>query len=138
MRSAIGSKVLTATLAGVLTLGGLSAAAWAQRDPAYAAARAAGQIGEMMDGYIGIVGAETPELRRIVNAINIKRREVYSIKAPAANPPATLQEYAFATGCVAIAATEPGEKYQAPDKTWKTRTTAPPELHPDCSRSPSQ
>jgi uncharacterized protein len=31
--------------------------ALAQRDPAYAAARAAGKVGEQADGYLGIVGA---------------------------------------------------------------------------------
>ncbi|HEU4821499.1 MAG TPA: DUF1318 domain-containing protein, partial [Qipengyuania sp.] len=29
--------------------------ALAQRDPAYAAARAAGQVGETIDGYLGVV-----------------------------------------------------------------------------------
>ncbi len=31
--------------------------AMAQRDPAYAAARAAGQIGEQVDGYLGFASA---------------------------------------------------------------------------------
>ena len=112
-------------IAGFATaLTGMAAPAFAQRDPAYASARASGQIGEKMDGYLGIVGAETAELRRIVNDINIKRRAVYSEKAQSAN--ATLEEYAFAAGCQAIAKTAPGEKYQAPDGSWATRgTTAP-------------
>ena len=42
-----------------------SAPAFAQRDPAYDAARSAGQVGEKMDGYLGIVGAGTSELQRI-------------------------------------------------------------------------
>ena len=98
--------------------------AQAQRDPAYDAARSAGKVGEKMDGYLGIVGAETAELRRIVNDINIKRRAVYAQKAQSAN--ATLEEYALTAGCLAIARTVPGEKYQAPDGTWQTRTSAPP------------
>lgn len=107
-----------------LAFGGIMAPASAQRDPAYASARAAGQIGEKMDGYIGIVGSETAELRRIVNDINIKRRAVYSQRAQANN--ATLEEYALTAGCQAILATSPGEKYQAPDGSWQTRTSAPP------------
>ena len=107
-----------------VAFGGIMAPASAQRDPAYASARAAGQIGEKMDGYIGIVGAETAELRRIVNDINIKRRAVYSQRAQANN--ATLEEYALTAGCQAILATSPGEKYQAPDGSWQTRTSAPP------------
>lgn len=122
------SKRLTKSALSVavlaLAFGGVVAPAYAQRDPAYAAARAAGHVGEKMDGYLGIVVAETPDLRRIVNDINIKRRAVYSQRAQATN--ATLEEYALTAGCQAILATEPGEKYQAPDGSWQTRTSAPP------------
>ncbi|MEO0872169.1 MAG: YdbL family protein [Pseudomonadota bacterium] len=102
----------------------------AQRDPAYAAARAAGKIGEQVDGYLGIVVEPTPELQRIVDDINIKRRAVYAQKAQENN--ATMEEYALSVGCQAIARTVPGEKYQAPDRSWKTRTSAPPERDPRC------
>ena len=119
--------VIKAALAGsalAVALGGVAAPASAQRDPAYAAARSSGQVGEKMDGYLGIVGSETVELRRIVNDINIKRRAVYSERAQATN--ATLEEYALTAGCQAILATKPGEKYQAPDGSWQTRTGAAP------------
>ena len=118
------SKGLLAGLAFATAIGGIASPAFAQRDPAYAAARSAGQVGEKMDGYLGIVVAETPELRRLVNDINIKRRAVYAERAKANN--ATLEEYALTAGCQAIAATSPGEKYQAPDGSWQTRTSAPP------------
>jgi uncharacterized protein YdbL (DUF1318 family) len=113
-------KFLTAVIAASM----LAAPALAQRDPAYDAARSAGQVGEKMDGYLGIVGASTPTLQRVVDDINIKRRAVYAEKARAAN--ATLEEYALTAGCLAIARTVPGEKYQAPDGSWQTRTSAPP------------
>lgn len=116
--------------AAALAAGGIAAPAFAQRDPAYDSARSAGQIGEKMDGYLGIVTAETESLRRIVNSINIKRRAVYSDKARAAN--ATLEEYAFAAGCQAIMKTSPGEKYQAPDGSWQTRGTGAPQRDPRC------
>ena len=118
------SRAVLAGTAFAVALGGIAAPAFAQRDPAYAAARSAGQVGEKMDGYLGIVGTETPELRRIVNDINIKRRAVYAERAQANN--ATLEEYALTAGCQAILATTPGEKYQAPDGSWQTRTSAPP------------
>jgi uncharacterized protein YdbL (DUF1318 family) len=108
----------------------LAMPAQAQRDPAYAAAREAGRVGERVDGYIGIVGEETPELRRIVDDINIKRRAVFAKKAQENN--ATLEQYALTVGCQAIARTKPGEKYQAPDGSWKTRTSEPPERDPRC------
>jgi hypothetical protein len=108
----------------------VGAPALAQRDPAYERARAAGQVGEKMDGYLAIVGAATGELQRMVNDINIKRREVYATKAKAAN--ATLEEYALTAGCIAIARTAPGEMYQAPDGSWQTRTSAPPQRDSRC------
>jgi uncharacterized protein YdbL (DUF1318 family) len=121
---------LGAFSAAAMALAGIAAPAMAQRDPAYAAARAAGQVGEKPDGYLGVVGASTSELRDLVNDINIRRREVYAQRAQQAN--ATLQEMAFAAGCQAIARTEPGEMYLAPDGTWKERTSAPPERDPRC------
>ena len=117
-------KAALGAAAVATAFGGIASPAFAQRDPAYAAARAAGQVGEKMDGYLGIVGAETAELRRVVNDINIKRRAVYAERAQANN--ATLEEYALTAGCQAILATSPGEKYQAPDGTWQTRTSAAP------------
>ena len=123
-------KPLLASIAMAIGAAGLSVPAMAQRDPAYAKARAAGQVGEKMDGYLGVVGAPTPALTAIVNDINIKRRALYTDKAQAAH--ATIEEYAFAAGCQAILATSPGEKYQAPDGNWKTRTSAAPERDPRC------
>jgi len=121
-----------AIVAGVATLAlaTLAGVAHAQRDPAYESARASGQVGERMDGYLGIVGGETPELRRLVNDINIKRRAVYVQRARAAN--ATIEEYALTAGCLAIVRTVPGEKYQAPNGTWQTRTSSPPLRDPRC------
>jgi hypothetical protein len=118
---------LLAAAAGLAVLTGLAGTAQAQtqRDPAYAAARANGSVGEQTDGYLGVVGASTPDIQRLVNEINIKRRAVYAEKAQENN--ATLEQYATTAGCQAIARTVPGEKYQAPDGSWKTRTAAAPE-----------
>lgn len=123
----------TKALAGFAALaafGLVAAPALAQRDPAYAAAREAGKVGEQPDGYIGIVGAADPALQRVVDDINIKRRAVYAEKAKQNN--ATLEAYALTSGCIAIAATKPGEKYRAPDGSWQTRTTAPPTRDSRC------
>ncbi|MBO9505332.1 MAG: YdbL family protein [Pseudomonadota bacterium] len=124
------TKSVLAIAAAATAIGGLATPAFAQRDPAYAAARSAGQVGERMDGYLGIVVAETPALRRIVNDINIKRRAVYSERAKATN--ATIEEYAFTAGCQAILATVSGEKYQAPDGSWQTRGANAPLRDPRC------
>lgn len=117
--------------ATALAVFGMSAApALAQRDPAYAAARAEGKVGEQADGYLGIVGAANPVLQRLVDEINIKRRAVYAEKARENN--ATLEAYALTAGCQAVARTTPGEKYRAPDGTWQTRTAAPALRDPRC------
>jgi len=104
--------------------------ALAQRDPAYAAARESGQVGEKMDGYLGIVGAATPALKAMVDDINIKRKAVYAQQAQAQH--ATVEEYALTAGCLAISRTAPGEKYQTPGGGWATRTAAPPQRDPRC------
>jgi uncharacterized protein YdbL (DUF1318 family) len=129
MKRTPGFALSTMVAAIALTL--VATPAHADRDPAYAAARASGQIGEKMDGYLGIVGASTPELQRLVNDLNIKRRAVYAERAQQNN--ATLEEYSVSAGCQLILKTEPGEKYQAPDGSWQTRTGAPPIRDPRCS-----
>lgn len=119
-----------AALLAAATLGMAATPALAQRDPAYAAARAAGTIGEQPDGYLGIVGGANQSLQTMVNDINIKRREIYAQKAKENN--ATQEAYALTAGCQAIARTVPGEKYRAPDGTWQTRSSAAPIRDPRC------
>ncbi len=123
-------NTIMAAAAAIVAVTGFVAPANAQRDPAYAAARANGSIGEQTDGYLGIVGAATPELQRLVDGINIRRRAVYTQKAQENS--ATIEAYATTAGCQAIARTVPGEKYQAPDGSWQTRTSAAPERLPIC------
>lgn len=118
-------------LLGAALLGLTAGAAIAEpRDPAYAAARAAGQVGEKMDGYLGVIGGGSPALRAMVDDLNIKRRAVYSQKAQAQR--ATVEEYAFTSGCLLINQTAPGEKYQAPDGSWQTRGGGAPQRDPRC------
>jgi uncharacterized protein YdbL (DUF1318 family) len=115
---------------GVLALGLMAAPAFAQRDPAYDAARKAGTIGEKPDGYLGVVGGGDAAVRQIVDGINIKRRAVYTDRSKANS--STLEEYAITAGCQAIARTQPGEKYQAPDGSWQTRGAGAPQRDPRC------
>lgn len=124
------SKTFLKLAGAAAMLGMLASPAQAQRDPAYQAAREAGQVGEKMDGYLGIVGAATPQLRALVDDINIRRRAVYAEQAQANN--ATLEEYAFTAGCLAISRTSPGEMYQAPDGSWQQRGSGPPQRDPRC------
>lgn len=97
--------------------------AFAQRDPAYESARAEGQIGEQPDGYLGFVTSPTPAIRNLVTDINIKRKAAYTRGAPQGS---TVEQFAFTTACNLIAKTKPGEKYKAPDGSWRTRDSSAP------------
>ena len=122
-------RLLIATGMAALALAG-AGSAWAQRDPAYAAARSAGQVGEKTDGYLGYVTTPSPQVRALVEDLNIKRRALYTERARAAN--ATVEEYAFTSGCQLIVQTLAGEKYEAPSGGWQTRTSAPPQRDSRC------
>ena len=128
----ISQRIIARVLLGGLALAGLalSAPALAQRDPAYQSARSAGQVGEKMDGYLGVVGSQPAAVERLASDINIRRRENYAQKAQEQR--VTLQEYAFTQGCILIARTEPGEKYKAPDGSWHTRGAGAPQSDPRC------
>lgn len=126
-RGAIIRSIQAAFVAAVLLT---SVAANAQRDPAYAAARAAGQVGEKVDGYLGMVGNQGPEIRRLVDDINIKRKAIYFQKAQ--DQKVTPDEYAFSTGCINMSNVVAGEKYQAPDGSWQTKGAGPAMKHSSC------
>jgi uncharacterized protein YdbL (DUF1318 family) len=123
-------KKVLMMVAAAAALGGLSVAASAQRDPAYAAARAGGEVGEQPDGYLGLVGAASGDLRALVNNINIQRKSAYTQKAQASG--ATVEQLAFTSGCNLILQTSPGEKYKTPNGVWKTRTASTPERDSRC------
>ena len=127
-RATLALSAAALALTGAFALG--AAPAYAQRDPAYAAARQAGKVGEKPDGYLGVVGGGDAALKNMVDDLNIKRRALYAQKAQAAH--ATIEEYAITAGCLAIARTAPGEKYMTPSGTWETRTSAPPVRDPRC------
>jgi len=129
------SRILTpsikAALGGLMLAAlALPAPAIAQRDPAYEAARKAGQVGEKMDGYLGVVGSQPASVQTMVADLNRQRRANYTQRAQAQS--ATLEEYALTQGCVLIARTEPGERYQAPDGSWQTRGAGAPLRHSRC------
>jgi uncharacterized protein len=111
---------------GALAAGLLAAApAGAQeRDPAYAAARAAGQVGELPTGYLGTVGSVPAPVARLVEDLNIKRKSVYAQRAKEQGT--TIEAYAFTSGCLQIAKTAPGEKYMGTDGQWHVRGSDKP------------
>ena len=116
-------------LSAVLAAATLATPAFAQRDPAYQQAREKGLVGEQPDGYLGIVGTATPELRALVSNINIQRKKQYTEQV---TPGSTIEQMAFVTGCNLIQRTVPGEKYRTPDGRWLTRTGEAPVRDPRC------
>ena len=117
-------------IAAAVAVVGIAGTASAQRDPAYAAARSAGQVGEKVDGYLGTVGSQSAAVQAVVRDINIKRKAFYTQQV--ADGSATIEQFAFTAGCNAIAQTKPGEKYQAPDGSWQTRGAGAPQRDGRC------
>lgn len=97
--------------------------AMAQRDPAYAAARAEGRVGEKPDGYLQALASDSAT-RALVDDLNIKRRAAYFEQARGEAVP--VDQVAFVAGCRNVLRTVAGEKYQAPDGSWQTRGAGAP------------
>jgi uncharacterized protein len=119
-------------LVAALLLGAtVTTAAYAQRDPVYQAARSDGLVGEMPNGYLGFVVPPSASIKALVDDLNIKRKALYTQQA--GNSGSTVEEAAFVSGCKAIKEkTVAGEKYQAPDRTWKTRDSSAPIVDARC------
>lgn len=120
------SRVLISLAGAALALAPVAASA----QLTYKSAKAAGIIGEMPDGYLGVVQAGNAEAKRIVDSINIKRKAKYTELA--AQKGVTVQEIAFSTGCNLIVQEQPGQKYMAPGGQWKTRDGSPPDRDARC------
>ena len=121
-------KTVMMMFAGAVALTGLSAAAMAQRDPAYAAAREAKQVGEQPDGYLGVVSGGAA-VQALVRDINIKRKAAYTASAQASG--STVEQFAFTSGCNLVAKVGQGEMYKTPSGQWK-ENSGTPELDGRC------
>ena len=102
--------------------------AYAMQDAA-AQLRATGQVGEQADGYLGMVGGGSGDLRSQMEAINIQRRAAYTQLAAQRN--ATIEEVAAATACQLFATrVGPGQYYRLPDGVWRRRNGNEPVPRP--------
>jgi len=112
------------TAAAVLIAGAAITLSPAIAQDDWKAAKAAGDIGEKPDGYLGVISSGGG-LTALVNDINIKRKAAYTRKAQETG--STVEQFAFTSGCNLILRTTPGEKYMAPDGSrWLTRDASPP------------
>lgn len=111
-------------------LGGAGVAMAQADDGVVAAARASGAVGEQADGYLGFVTAPSGAVKAAVDAVNIKRRAIYTDIAAKQN--ATVQEVAAARGCDQLAKrVAPGQKYKV-GGSWQTRGDGPVALPAVC------
>jgi uncharacterized protein YdbL (DUF1318 family) len=89
----------------------------------------AGQVGERYDGYMGFVTAPSAEVRRQVQAINLRRRNLYLELAGRRN--VTAQVVGVATGCQLLRELSPGEAYLLADGVWRRWAPGQPAPVPD-------
>ena len=87
--------------------------------PLVDAARDAGQVGERFDGYMGFAVQPSAQLRSQVNAINIRRRALYSNLATSRG--AAPHEVGITAGCQLLARVEVGQAYMLADGQWRRR-----------------
>lgn len=119
------NKALFATLALGATFA-LAAPAMAQ-DAALNQARAAGQVGEQADGYLGVVAGQqvSADVRARVDQNNIRRRALYTQRATERG--ASVNEMAAAVACeVFQGRIAVGERYRDEAGQWRQRTASEP------------
>jgi uncharacterized protein YdbL (DUF1318 family) len=97
----------------------LAGSGTAQESSAVMQARGAGLIGERFDGYVGFVTTPSEALRRQVNALNIRRRALYS--SLARQKGVSTQEVGITASCTLFARIPVGGYYLTSDRGWLRR-----------------
>jgi uncharacterized protein YdbL (DUF1318 family) len=100
--------------------------------PAVDAARAAGQIGERYDGYLGVAGPVSAAVRSQVASINIRRRSLYSNLA--ASRGVSPSDVGITAGCQLLARVGVGEAYLWTEGGWRRRAPGQPAPVPSYCR----
>lgn len=102
-----------------LAMAGLAmpASAPAQDPATIVAAKRAGQIGERYDGYLGFVRTPSAALRRQVDAVNIRRRSLYS--GLAARKGVSPEEVGVTAACSLLRRIGAGEYYFSGQGGWQ-------------------
>jgi uncharacterized protein YdbL (DUF1318 family) len=120
MFAKLSRTALFAALAGVLLT---APPAQAQADSVVEQAKAAGQVGEQADGFLGFPpgASASADLRARVDQINIRRRAAYTERAQQRG--VTASEMAAAVACQIFAQRiQVGERYRDQSGQWRTRT----------------
>ena len=103
----------------LLLLVALLAVPAAAQTPAVDAARAAGQVGERYDGYLGVAAPVSAAVRSQVASINIRRRSLYSNLA--ASRGVSPADVGITAGCQLLARVGFGEAYLWTEGGWRRR-----------------
>lgn len=124
------SKLIAAAAIGLaLAAAGAVTVARAQSS-GVAAAVNAGTVGEQADGYLGVRGQVSADVRQEVEAINIKRRASYT--ALAEQRGVTVKDVAATVGCRTLSTrVGPGQAYMLQDGVWRVRNGNTPIDLPD-------
>lgn len=113
-------KMMVAVGLGLAVLAGSTAYAYVLQGDAAAQLRASGQVGEQSDGYLGLVGSASADVRARMDAVNIQRRAAYTQLASQRG--ATIEEVAAATACqIFRSRVGPSQYYRLPDGIWRQR-----------------
>lgn len=107
-----------ARFAGLIAIA-LAVPAAAQMSPTIRAAKAAGQVGERYDGFLGYAAYLSAAARREVEAVNIRRRAHYANLAAAKG--VSPQDVGITAGCVTLRSVQVGEAYLLADNVWRRR-----------------
>ena len=122
-------KIMIAAGFSVAALAGGTAFAYVMQDQA-AQLRASGVAGEQADGYLGLVGSASADVRAQVDSVNIQRRAYYTQLASRRN--ATIEEVAASTACELLASrVGAGQYYRLTDGVWRRRNGSEPVPRPD-------
>jgi uncharacterized protein len=105
---------------GMVAIAAAAGLAIAQTSSLIPAALADGVVGEQADGYLGFRGPASGALKAEVDALNIKRRAVYTGLAEQRG--VTIKDVAVATGCETLAKrVVTGRAYMMPDGVWRVK-----------------
>lgn len=80
-------------------------------------AKAAGVVGERQDGYLGIVSGGSVEIQRLVQDINLRRRDRYKQIADSTSG-STLSDVETLAGAKLIQQMPAGQFYQSSSGAW--------------------
>jgi hypothetical protein len=126
------TRIIIAAGIGLAVACGGATAAFAMLQGGEAAElRASGAAGEQADGYMGVVGSPSSDLRAKVDAVNIRRRAHYTDLA--AKRGVKIEEAAATVACEILRdRVAPGQFYRLTDGIWRKRDSTPVPLPHYC------